>query len=95
MNNYRSTVTPVLPCRFARDRIRSLWGASLSESFFLLSTPHRPTADMTESENQENGQISAGKSIPVYVQNKCLQNSDEIALYDRQIRLWGMQAQEK
>ncbi|KAJ5540565.1 hypothetical protein N7494_005641 [Penicillium frequentans] len=34
---------------------------------------------MTESEKQENGQISA----------------DEIALYDRQIRLWGMQAQEK
>ncbi|KAJ5953480.1 hypothetical protein N7454_000376 [Penicillium verhagenii] len=34
---------------------------------------------MTESEEQGNGQISA----------------DEIALYDRQIRLWGMQAQEK
>ncbi|KAJ5765626.1 DNA damage tolerance protein rad31 [Penicillium odoratum] len=34
---------------------------------------------MTESQNQQNGQISA----------------DEIALYDRQIRLWGIQAQEK
>lgn len=65
MNNYRSTVTPVLPCSFARDKIRSLWGASLSESFILLSTPPRTTADMTESEPQENGQISAGKLIPV------------------------------
>lgn len=38
--------------------------------------------------------ISAGKPGPRY-RIQLLMNPDEIALYDRQIRLWGVQAQEK
>jgi ubiquitin-like 1-activating enzyme E1 A len=38
--------------------------------------------------------ISAGKLLPFNCKHHLTQ-SDEIALYDRQIRLWGVQAQEK
>ena len=38
--------------------------------------------------------ISAGKLLPTNIHVNLTQ-SDEIALYDRQIRLWGVQAQEK
>lgn len=55
----------------------------------------------------ENGNaISAGESFSMRIQRSLVQGSrdmnaypililDEIALYDRQIRLWGVQAQEK
>ena len=41
--------------------------------------------------------ISAGKvQLPLTIESSTLTpNADEIALYDRQIRLWGVQAQEK
>jgi hypothetical protein len=48
---------------------------------------------------EANGQgISAGKSRSLYIHQKAVTDSsfaDEIALYDRQIRLWGVTAQEK
>ncbi|KKY33831.1 putative sumo activating enzyme [Diaporthe ampelina] len=42
----------------------------------------------------QNG-ISNGKSATQVPESKAHTSADEIALYDRQIRLWGMQAQQK
>lgn len=48
---------------------------------------------------EANGQgISAGKSRSLHLHQEAVTDSsfvDEIALYDRQIRLWGVKAQEK
>lgn len=48
------------------------------------------------AEQQDNAQsISAGMSYRQGSIELMLKLLDEIALYDRQIRLWGVQAQEK
>jgi ubiquitin-like 1-activating enzyme E1 A len=48
------------------------------------------------AEQQENGQsISAGMANYQNLTQHLLTLPDEIALYDRQIRLWGVHAQEK
>jgi len=39
--------------------------------------------------------ISAGKSASANLGDDINYHQDEIALYDRQIRLWGVQAQER
>lgn len=39
--------------------------------------------------------ISAGKTVFRRLSGPANSETDEIALYDRQIRLWGVQAQEK
>lgn len=43
----------------------------------------------------ENGQSISAGMIPSHNSKLLLTGTDEIALYDRQIRLWGVQAQEK
>lgn len=43
----------------------------------------------------EQAGISAGRNINREVNSDLTLKIDEIALYDRQIRLWGVQAQEK
>ncbi|KAI9818543.1 MAG: hypothetical protein M1827_000602 [Pycnora praestabilis] len=53
---------------------------------------------MTETENGTNGVLpaedAAGETVATIAQAQTI-SADEIALYDRQIRLWGVKAQEK
>ena len=62
------------------------------------STLRGGAAALNSANNLESSQaISAGKLIPFcFVRREGLIiRTDEIALYDRQIRLWGVAAQEK
>ena len=51
-------------------------------------------SNMAPSQDLSSQGISAGQSDELTISSS-LTASDEIALYDRQIRLWGMQAQER
>lgn len=57
--------------------------------------PADDAAGQTVAAIAEADKISAGRSDPVLPVLVLSGATDEIALYDRQIRLWGVQAQEK
>lgn len=67
-------------------------GRALLHFYTSLSLPFLQFNKMAEMENGQS--ISAGM-IPSHNSKLLLTGTDEIALYDRQIRLWGVQAQEK
>jgi ubiquitin-like 1-activating enzyme E1 A len=57
--------------------------------------PAEDAAGQTVAAIAEADKISAGKSDCTAERAPLRLEPDEIALYDRQIRLWGVQAQEK
>lgn len=54
-----------------------------------------PVADAMDTIIPAPEGISAGQTLQLISSDQQLTRTDEIALYDRQIRLWGVQAQEK
>jgi ubiquitin-like 1-activating enzyme E1 A len=54
-----------------------------------------PAADQQNPSEEAESGITAGKCVELEAHNSDTDSLDEIALYDRQIRLWGVQAQEK